>query len=140
MMLRLLRPAGRAGGAVRAPAPVPAPVPLLARGLAAPAKAPAKGGAKGGDKKAAAAAEAPKPVEVKPGFLPINVLKTGGDVELKPDSEYPPWLFEILDEMVKDPKEEEVHAGMTWSTGGRRAYKLRTRRLIKANNTLGGAI
>ncbi len=135
-MRRLLRPAGLLLGAARAPAPVP----LLARGLAAPAKAPAKGGAKGGDKKAAAAAEAPKPVEVKPGFMPINILKTGGDVELKPDSEYPPWLFEILDEMVKDPKAEEVHAGMTWSTGARRAYKLRTRRIIKANNTLGGAI
>jgi large subunit ribosomal protein L54 len=112
--------------------------PRLARGLAA--AAPAKGGAKGGDKKAAApaaAAEAAKPVEVKPGFLPINVFKAGGDVELKPDAEYPPWLFELLDEMVKDTKAEEVREGITWSTGARRAYKLRTRRAIKANNTVG---
>lgn len=63
-----------------------------------------KGGGKkgGGGGPAAAAVEE---VFDLTKVIPVNIMKDGQDPEYKPDNEYPPWLFKLLEEK---PVAEEI--------------------------------
>jgi hypothetical protein len=58
-------------------------------------KAPAKKGGGGGAAATPAFVEEKVDLKVK---IPVNIAKDGADPEYKPDSEYPPWLFALLEE------------------------------------------
>jgi hypothetical protein len=61
--------------------------------------AQAKGGAKKGGSGAggAAAAAAEEKYDITK-VVPVNILKEGSEPEYKADSEYPPWIFKLLEE------------------------------------------
>jgi hypothetical protein len=65
--------------------------------------------------------------------IPVNLLKEGPEPEYKADSEYPPWVFKLLEEK---PSPEEIvmrglenvpdeHAKMVFKTANRKRIKAR---------------
>jgi large subunit ribosomal protein L54 len=63
---------------------------------------------------------------------PVNIYKSGKDPELKPDGEYPAWLWRLLDPL---PTLDELKAKpeLTFQEM-RRLVRLERRRLIKQHN------
>lgn len=53
---------------------------------------------KGGAGAAAAPTGAGAAAAAADGVVPINIMKEGADPELKDESEYPEWLWEVLEE------------------------------------------
>ncbi|KAH9300570.1 hypothetical protein KI387_012153, partial [Taxus chinensis] len=105
---------------------------ILSRPFAAKAK---KGGGKGGGAAAPAAPIISKEVKASTVFG-ANILKDGVDPAIKPDSEYPDWLWHLLDKKLplselqrKDPKTMTLPELQ-------RFVKLDNRRRIKENNAL----
>jgi hypothetical protein len=68
--------------------------------------------------------------------IPVNILKEGPEPEYKADSEYPPWLFDLLLEKV--PAEETMMKGVENMTPAEMKSVIRTvskRRIKEANMT-----
>jgi large subunit ribosomal protein L54 len=102
------------------------PVWAAARGLAKKAK-------KGDAAPLKHAAEAPS----SPVVIGLNLLKEGQDPELRPDSEYPEWVWTLHQERPSLQKLKTKHEDDPESLTEleqRRLYKLWNRARIKENN------
>ena len=73
--------------------------------------------------------------EVKKETIPIGLMKNESDPEILPDSEYPSWLFEVLDEIDPRKRKTEITEGMTWSSGAKAILKRKNTRAIKRANS-----
>ncbi|TYZ58727.1 hypothetical protein PybrP1_011801 [[Pythium] brassicae (nom. inval.)] len=95
-----------------------------ARGFAAPGKG--KGGASN--------AIVEEPVDLA-RFVPTNIFKEGQHAELKDPSEYPEWLFKLLDPQPTLGELERAGFETLELEGQRRYLNLGNRRRVKNNNT-----
>ena len=104
-----------------------------ARGLAKKAKPSGKPGASDAAKAAKAAASASNQV------IGTNIMKDGQDAELRPDSEYPEWVWTLHEErpslQTLKAKHEDDPESLT-ELEQRRLYKLWNRARIKENNAM----
>ncbi|KMT17086.1 hypothetical protein BVRB_2g041400 [Beta vulgaris subsp. vulgaris] len=95
----------------------------------------AKKGSKGG-----AATEAPKislTKEVKATtVVGANILKDGTDPKVRPDSEYPDWLFQLLDKRPALSELQRKEAEDLSVEDLKRYVKLDNRARIKENNSV----
>lgn len=80
-----------------------------------------------------AEAEAEAPSEVGK-VVPINIYKDGADPVLMEDSEYPEWLFTLLDRQEGIAELEARKETLTWNNGGRKLFKLKNRMGIRRAN------
>ena len=114
--------------------PLVAPLRPEARGLAKKAKAPAKSAATTAKSAASAAA-----VLSSPTVLGSNILKDGKDAELKPDSEYPEWIWTLH---KPQPSVQDLMAAHQADPDAlsmedqKRLYKLWNKSRIKERNDL----
>eukprot|EP00741_Cyanophora_paradoxa_P009345 tig00000144_g9053.t1 len=114
-----------AGGDAAKPAAAAAPAKAAEKKPAAPAK---------GAKAAAPAAGPSKVAAADFSKIPINIFKAGSDPQVKPDSEYPEWLFHLLDvrptikELNRIPVEERTEEQ------DHRLWRLSNRKKIKTDN------
>ena len=74
--------------------------------------------------------------------VPINVMKSGTHPEVKEDSEYPEWVFTVLDEIKENSLSEleKRKDTLTWENGGKRYFKLKNRQAIKEKNRNAGTV
>ncbi len=93
-----------------------------------------KGGAGGKGKGGPAAPAAVAEVFDLSKVVPVNLLKEGPEPEIKPDSEYPPWVFTLTDE--RPILEDLVMKGLenVKPADMKRVFRLANKRRIKANN------
>jgi hypothetical protein len=74
--------------------------------------------------------------ETKKETIPIGLLKSENDPEILPDSEYPSWLFEVLDEVDPQNHPAEITEDTTWSGGAKTILKKRNTSAIKMANDM----
>lgn len=67
-------------------------------------------------------------------FVPTNIYKEGQHAELKDPSEYPPWLFKLLDVQPTLGELERSGFDNLELEQQRRLLTLANRRLVKGNN------
>ncbi|XP_057830342.1 large ribosomal subunit protein mL54 [Cryptomeria japonica] len=102
------------------------------RSFAAKAK---KGGGKGGGAAAPAAPTISKEVKATTVYG-ANILKDGVDPPIKPDSEYPDWLWHLLDKHPPLSELQRKNPSTMTLVELQRFVKLDNRRRIKENNAL----
>lgn len=67
-------------------------------------------------------------------FVPTNIYKEGQHAELKDPSEYPPWLFKLLDVQPTLGELERAGFDNLELEQQRRLLTLANRRIVKTNN------
>ncbi|CAN6448525.1 unnamed protein product [Victoria cruziana] len=111
---------------------VPVTLVVHRRGFAAP-KSKKGGGGKGG------AADAPKAETLSKDVkattvVGANILKDGADPKILPDSEYPDWLWHLIDKKPPLSELKRTKLETLPYEDLRRFYKLDNRARIKENN------
>lgn len=93
--------------------------------------------AKGGKKAGGGAGAAAAPVEEKYDLkrqIPVNLSKEGPEPEYRPDAEYPPWLFALLED--QPTLDDHVMRGVEKVPADRmkRVIRLASKKAIKEGN------